>query len=155
MKKSCFSVFRTRTIQLVANLIIAILLGGTGYLMWYLLEKHRSTLSGDSEGVIPILTAVVINCVMLVYPIMFSYLVRYVAQFKKKSSFHSFWRKILTIFYIHRFLPIFRCEDYKDPRTALNITLIRTFLLELVVVGVLITFWLSHSGDEVSHSWSL
>lgn len=98
MKKSCFSVFRTRTIQLVANLIIAILLGGTGYLMWYLLEKHRSTLSGDSEGVIPILTAVVINCVMLVYPIMFSYLVRYVAQFKKKIIFPFFLKENINYF---------------------------------------------------------
>lgn len=45
---------------------------------------------------------------------------------------------------------IYRYEDYKNPRIALYITLFRTFLLEVIVVGVLITFWLTHSEEDVS-----
>lgn len=41
-----------------------------------------------------------------------------------------------------------RYEDYRNPRTALYVTLLRTFLLNIVVIGTTATFWLKHS-DEV------
>lgn len=34
-------------------------------------------------------------------------------------------------------------EDYKSSRTALHITLMRNFLLDLVIIGVLVVFWLT------------
>lgn len=34
-------------------------------------------------------------------------------------------------------------EDYKSSRTALHITLMRNYLLDLVIIGVLVVFWLT------------
>lgn len=45
----------------------------------------------------------------------------------------------------------FRYEDYKSPRTALYMNLLRLFLLTLVVIGILITYWTeSGNGAQVS-----
>lgn len=41
-------------------------------------------------------------------------------------------------------------EDYKSARLSLHITLIRNYMLELVIVGVLMVFWLIESSTEVS-----
>lgn len=41
-------------------------------------------------------------------------------------------------------------EDYKSARLSLHITLIRNYMLELVIVGVLMVFWLTKSNTEVS-----
>lgn len=41
-------------------------------------------------------------------------------------------------------------EDYKSARFSLHITLIRNYMLELVIVGVLMVFWLTKSGTDVS-----
>jgi hypothetical protein len=42
---------------------------------------------------------------------------------------------------------IAKYEDYNNPRTAIYITLFRTFLLGSVIVGVILTFWLKESGN--------
>lgn len=44
-------------------------------------------------------------------------------------------------------------EDYKSPRTALHINLLRNFLLEIVIVGVMLAFWLTKTNSGVSLSW--
>ncbi|XP_055912980.1 transmembrane channel-like protein 5 [Eupeodes corollae] len=36
-----------------------------------------------------------------------------------------------------------KMEDYRTPRRTLHVTLIRTFLLEAVIIGVLVFFWLT------------
>ncbi|XP_067006648.1 transmembrane channel-like protein 5 isoform X2 [Anabrus simplex] len=41
-----------------------------------------------------------------------------------------------------------RFEEYRNPRTALYVTLLRTFCLEVVIVGVLVTFWLQEKNDS-------
>ncbi|XP_008196552.1 transmembrane channel-like protein 7 isoform X1 [Tribolium castaneum] len=38
-------------------------------------------------------------------------------------------------------------EDYANPRTALYITLIRTYLLGSVIIGTVLSFWLINSGN--------
>lgn len=40
-------------------------------------------------------------------------------------------------------------ENYKSPRTALHIDLLRNFLLEAVVIGVLLGFWLTRVSPNV------
>jgi hypothetical protein len=44
---------------------------------------------------------------------------------------------------------IAKYEDYNNPKTAIYITLFRTFLLGSVIVGVILTFWLKESGNIV------
>lgn len=39
---------------------------------------------------------------------------------------------------------VVRYEDYRNPRTALYVTLLRTFLLNLVVIGTISVFWLTN-----------
>ncbi|GJQ73707.1 hypothetical protein Trydic_g14042 [Trypoxylus dichotomus] len=39
-------------------------------------------------------------------------------------------------------------EGYKSPRLMVIVTFLRTLLLETVVVGILIVFWLTHSGEQ-------
>lgn len=41
-------------------------------------------------------------------------------------------------------------EEYKSRRTALHINLFRNFLLEVVVIGVLVGFWLTRASTNVS-----
>ncbi|XP_069692484.1 transmembrane channel-like protein 7 isoform X2 [Periplaneta americana] len=41
-----------------------------------------------------------------------------------------------------------RHEDYSNPRTALFVTLTRTFLMEIVVIGVVVGFWLTYKNAE-------
>lgn len=43
---------------------------------------------------------------------------------------------------------VVRFEDYASPRTTLYVSLGRTFLLEIVVLGVLLFFWLNNH-DQV------
>ncbi|XP_037025849.1 transmembrane channel-like protein 5 [Bradysia coprophila] len=38
---------------------------------------------------------------------------------------------------------IAKMEDYKSSRTALHVTLLRNYLLDLVIIGVLVVFWLT------------
>lgn len=45
---------------------------------------------------------------------------------------------------------IVKYEDYKNPKTTLYVSLMRTFLLEVVVVGVLLGYWLENKQDIVS-----
>lgn len=60
------------TLQLVGHLFVFALVGGIGYLMWILLERHRA--DDDDENIsstAPILTAVIINAIVLVCPLIF------------------------------------------------------------------------------------
>ncbi|KAJ8963031.1 hypothetical protein NQ314_005603 [Rhamnusium bicolor] len=41
-----------------------------------------------------------------------------------------------------------RYEDYKSPKTMLYFSLIRTFILGFVIIGVLVTFWLKNPDNE-------
>ncbi|KAF2879289.1 hypothetical protein ILUMI_26881 [Ignelater luminosus] len=110
LKQKCW----TFILQLMANAVILILLVGTGYIMWYLLERHSSTNSNSSGTAV--ITAIIINVIMIVFPALFSYIVRY--------------------------------EDYSNPKTILYITLIRTFFLKTVVIGVFLAFWLTLSKND-------
>lgn len=40
-------------------------------------------------------------------------------------------------------------EDYNTPQRTLHVTLFRNFLLEAVIVGVLVYFWLQKAHSEV------
>lgn len=55
---------------------------------------------------------------------------------------------ITIMFFQNVFAWIARMEDYGSPRRVLHITLLRNFLLEAVIVGVLVFFWLTkaHAG---------
>jgi hypothetical protein len=48
-----------------------------------------------------------------------------------------------------------RLEDYGNPRTALFVTLIRTFLMEMVVIGVVAAFWLTFKKNSEVSSLSI
>lgn len=67
------------------------------------------------------------------------------------SNSHTMTMAIVTSL-IMNVLPIgfswiVRYEDYRNPRTALYVTLLRTFLLNIVVIGTTATFWLTHSDE--------
>lgn len=44
---------------------------------------------------------------------------------------------------------ISKMEGYKNPRTRVHITLMRNFLLEVVIIGVLLGFWISDTKAQV------
>ncbi|KAF5289737.1 hypothetical protein FQA39_LY03654 [Lamprigera yunnana] len=115
-KLSCLQQFYTRVLQIVCNLIIFLLLGGTGYILWLLLKQQNSNISESTSSSIGVLLAVIINLIMLLFPILFSFVVQY--------------------------------EDYRHPRATLYVTLLRTFFLKIVVVGVFLAFWLMHSKNQ-------
>ncbi|XP_033608829.1 transmembrane channel-like protein 5 isoform X2 [Cryptotermes secundus] len=48
-----------------------------------------------------------------------------------------------------------RLEDYSNPRTALFVTLTRTFLMEMVVIGVVVAFWLTFKKNSECWETSL
>lgn len=118
VKATLMQRFRTRTVQVISNCFITILLAGTGCAMWFLLEQHQlnSTEIDKLSSNVAVVMAIMMNILMLLFPLLFSFIVRY--------------------------------EDYQHPRAALYITLIRTFMLKTVVVGVFLGFWLTHSANE-------
>ncbi|KAJ6638862.1 Transmembrane channel-like protein 5, partial [Pseudolycoriella hygida] len=55
----------------------------------------------------------------------------------------------LTILVLQLFFTwIAKMEDYKSSRTALHVTLMRNYLLDLVIIGVLVVFWLRKNVTE-------
>ncbi|KAK5640704.1 hypothetical protein RI129_009251 [Pyrocoelia pectoralis] len=112
---SCLQQFYTKVIQTICNIIIIFLLGGTGCVLWLLLKENTIPMNKSSANV-GIIIAIVINIIMWLFPIAFSFIVHY--------------------------------EDYKHPRAALYITLLRTFLLKIVLVGTFLGFWLKHSTKQ-------
>ncbi|KDR19382.1 Transmembrane channel-like protein 5 [Zootermopsis nevadensis] len=48
-----------------------------------------------------------------------------------------------------------RVEDYASPRTALFVTLTRTFVMEIVVIGVVVAFWLTFKKNSECWETSL
>ncbi|XP_034249055.1 transmembrane channel-like protein 5 isoform X2 [Thrips palmi] len=67
------------------------------------------------------------------------------------SNSHTMTMAIVTSL-VMNILPIgfswiVRYEDYRNPRTALYVTLLRTFILNIVVIGTTATFWLTHSDE--------
>ncbi|KAF5294394.1 hypothetical protein FQR65_LT10759 [Abscondita terminalis] len=115
-KLTCLQRFYTFVVQIVCNCIILLLLSGTGYLLWMLTKQQNSNIMESTSSSIGVLLAIIINVIMLFFPMLFSFIVEY--------------------------------EDYKNPRVTLYITLLRTFLLKVVVVGVFLAFWLIHSRNE-------
>lgn len=71
-KKSCLLLFWTRTLQVVAHILVGILLVSTGYVMWILLDGYR-----NDDNTSAILTAFIINCIMLVFPALFTFIIKY------------------------------------------------------------------------------
>jgi hypothetical protein len=47
-----------------------------------------------------------------------------------------------------------RLENYSNPRTVLFVTLTRTFLMEMVVVGVVVAFWLTFQRNSEASYFS-
>ncbi|KAJ8959243.1 hypothetical protein NQ318_022506 [Aromia moschata] len=109
-KDTCMVIFWSRMMQATMNLFILVCLAVTGYVMWYFMDK------ASTEHWQSIYTAIIVNTIMTVFPIIFSCVVKY--------------------------------EGYKSPRTALYFTLIRTFVLGFVVIGVSVTFWLKNPENE-------
>ncbi|KAK9730056.1 TMC domain [Popillia japonica] len=124
IKRSFLQKFIVVTLQLVGHLFVFALVGGIGYLMWILLERHRA--DDDDENIsstAPILTAVIINAIVLVCPLIFRLIGSY--------------------------------EGYKSPRVRVIVTFLRTLLLEIVIVGILTVFWLTHSEKQTCWENSL
>lgn len=46
-----------------------------------------------------------------------------------------------------KFSPICRAEEYKFPRTTIQIRLLRNFFLELTIVSALLVFWIRQNSD--------
>lgn len=67
---------------------------------------------------------------------------------------NTLWVSLLVTLLMHLgpllFTWLVRFEDYSSPRTTLYVSLARTFLLEIVVIGVLLVFWLKNSTEQVS-----
>lgn len=62
----------------------------------------------------------------------------------------SITTNVTMLFFQYVFRFISRMEDYRRPSTALNINLMRNFLLQLCIVGVLMFYWLNKGYD---HCW--
>lgn len=56
------------------------------------------------------------------------------------------------LIFICCFVLLCRLEDYSNPRTALFVTLTRTFLMEMVVIGVVVAFWLTFKKNSEVNS---
>jgi hypothetical protein len=41
-----------------------------------------------------------------------------------------------------------RVEEYENPRTVLFVTLTKTFLMEAVVIGIIVAFWVTFRGSS-------
>jgi len=60
----------------------------------------------------------------------------------------------LTILVLQLFFTwIAKMEDYKSSRTTLHITLMRNYLLDLVIIGVLVVFWLTKNQNQKTGCW--
>lgn len=94
-----------------------VVVGASGYGIWALLELHWVADNSDWGG---LFTAIVINAVIYIVPVIFSLIAHH--------------------------------EDYKNPRKAFNITLLRTFILHAAIIGVLAGFWLFRAHKIVSIS---
>lgn len=110
-KASCASRFFTVCTNFAVNLLILFVLMGIAFGMWILLDKNR--LNDDNEH-IGMITAVVINVTILVFPLFFT-----IVGF---------------------------CEDYKSPRNSFFVNLTRTILLEIVVIGILVAYWITSAS---------
>ncbi|XP_018570841.1 transmembrane channel-like protein 3 isoform X2 [Anoplophora glabripennis] len=103
-------IFWTGTMQVMMNILVVLSLAGSGYLMWFLMDmamkEHWSSMY----------SAIVVNLIMTLLPIVFSWVINY--------------------------------EGYKTPKTKLFLTLVRTFVLGFVIIGVLVTFWLKNPDGE-------
>ncbi|KAK3928453.1 Transmembrane channel-like protein 5 [Frankliniella fusca] len=114
---SCLSRFTNVTVQIALNILFFFLMGGIALLMWDLLGRHSVYLSNKSAG----------------------------------GSGNTMIMAVITSL-IMNVLPIcfswvVRFEDYRNPRTALFVTLLRTFLLNIIVIGTIAVFWLTHPQE--------
>ncbi|XP_054273355.1 transmembrane channel-like protein 5 isoform X2 [Macrosteles quadrilineatus] len=81
-------------------------------------EETSVSTAGDSIAI-----SFVITSILILLPMLFSYLVRF--------------------------------EEYHRPRVSLYVTMVRTFLLELIVVAVLVVFWLQRQDFHLCWETSL
>ncbi|KAG8222542.1 hypothetical protein J437_LFUL004578, partial [Ladona fulva] len=127
--KTFLNSFTTLTLQCLVNFIVLVILGSTGVLMWILLSIHKTwevaESNADSEGKPHPPTITVSLLVTLIL-------------------------LLVPMFFSY----VTRLERYQSPRTALYVTLWRTFGLEVVVLSVLLAFWL-HSPDSKCWETSL
>ncbi|KAJ8915105.1 hypothetical protein NQ315_000357 [Exocentrus adspersus] len=79
-KETFIVVFWTRTMQLMMHLMVSITLAASGYLMWFLMDKSAK------ENWSPIYTALVVNVIMAVMPIVFSFIINYEGYKKPKTK---------------------------------------------------------------------
>lgn len=114
---SCKSKFFTFMLRLAGHLLVLVVVGASGYGIWALLELHWVADNSDWGG---LFTAIVINAVIYIVPVIFSLIAHH--------------------------------EDYKNPRKAFNITLLRTFILHAAIIGVLAGFWLFRA-HKISGCW--
>lgn len=81
MKTNYIQQLFLRTLQVIGHLFVFGIVGATGFLLWTLLERHRSTEGEHPDSysdVVAILTAVIINVIMLVFPLIFRFIGRLV-----------------------------------------------------------------------------
>ncbi|KAF4528324.1 hypothetical protein B566_EDAN012091, partial [Ephemera danica] len=99
-------------VRLGVTVLVATLLLGSGILVWFLLRKQSvlNTGSATEDRKSAMMMSLIITCVMLILPMIFSRLVA--------------------------------LEKYANPRSAVVATLLRTFGLEVAIIGVLLAFWL-------------
>lgn len=78
VKATLMQRFRTRTVQVISNCFITILLAGTGCAMWFLLEQHQlnSTEIDKLSSNVAVVMAIMMNILMLLFPLLFSFIVR-------------------------------------------------------------------------------
>nr|UYL70868.1 Tmc56 [Platynereis dumerilii] len=107
--------------RIVANMGVLIVLGGSGYLVWYLSDTQ--SLKSDIKLWNDLALPFTVSAINYLLPFFFS---------------------ILTGW-----------ERYKNPRTALYLTMLRTMTLYCVTLGVIVAFWMTRiecSGSTVDDS---
>ncbi|KAJ8968030.1 hypothetical protein NQ317_017167 [Molorchus minor] len=80
----------------------------------------------------------------------------YVMWFSMDKAEKEHWSSVYTTIAVNVIMTLFpiifsiivRYEGYKSPKTMLCFTLVRTFILGFVVIGVLVTYWLKNPDNE-------
>ncbi|XP_071443918.1 transmembrane channel-like protein 7 [Hetaerina americana] len=126
---SCMETLATLSLRLITNFVFFLVICLTGWLVWMLLSIHKTwDVAGDTIDVKAKTHPPTITVSLLVTLILL----------------------LVPMFFSY----MTRWERFRSPRTALYVTLWRTFGLEVVVVCVLLGFWL-HSPNRKCWETSL
>uniref|UniRef100_A0A1B6C112 TMC domain-containing protein n=1 Tax=Clastoptera arizonana TaxID=38151 RepID=A0A1B6C112_9HEMI len=127
LQSNCIHDIYVKFMRIIINALFLFVLTGTGVLVHFLL--HRSLLSklGNISGEV---IRVVLNDESATEP------------GTGESMLLSVVVTTILIVIPKFFSWVVRFEEYRRPRTSLYVTMVRTFLLELVVVAILVVFWL-------------